>query len=122
MKRLLILSLTLMAATASADDAFAPDKRSHFAGGVIAGGIGTALADKFVPEHRFVVGTLLGTLPGLAVEIGDATNEAGFSTGDLAADFLGAMAGALVTDKLILKPVVHMGTDRYLGVVYEHRL
>ena len=119
MKRYWLLSLMLLSAAVSADDAFAPDKRSHFAGGVIAGGIGAGLANKFVPAHRFVVGTLLGTLPGLAVEMGDATNEAGFSVGDLAADLLGAMVGALVTDKLILKPVVKMGSDQYLGVVYE---
>lgn len=94
MKRYWLLSLILLSAAVSADDAFAPDKRAHFAGGVIAGGIGAGLANKFVPAHRFVVGTLLGTLPGLTVEMGDATNEAGFSVGDLAADFLGAMVSA----------------------------
>jgi VanZ family protein len=119
MKRYWSLLSIVLTTTVCADDAFAPDKRAHFAGGVIAGGVGAALADRFVPEHRFVVGTLLGTLPGLAVEIGDSTNEAGFSAGDLAADFVGAMVGALATDKWILKPVVKMNSDHYLGVVYE---
>ncbi len=119
MKRYWLFFLMLLSAAVSAGDAFAPDKRSHFVGGIVAGGVGAGLADKFVPAHRFVVGTLIGTLPGLAVEIGDSTNEAGFSVGDLAADFLGAMLGALVTDKLILKPVVNTGPDPYLGVVYE---
>ena len=56
MKRYWLLSLILLSAAVSADDAFAPDKRAHFAGGVIAGGIGAGLANKFVPAHRFVVG------------------------------------------------------------------
>ena len=122
MKRYWLLSLLLLSAATCASDAFAPDKRSHFAGGVIAGGVGAGLADRFFPKHRFIVGTLVGTLPGLAIELGDSTNEAGFSVGDLAADFLGAMLGAVVTDKFILKPVVEMGPDRYLGLVYEHPL
>jgi hypothetical protein len=93
-----------------------PDKASHFAGGVVAGGAGTAIANLFIPEHRLLVGTLLGTIPGLAIEIGDSTNDAGFSIGDLVADFLGSAVGALITDKLILKPVVQTGSEKRVSL------
>jgi hypothetical protein len=95
-----------------------PDKASHFAGGVVAGGAATAIADLFIPEHRLLVGTLLGTVPGLAIEIADSTNDAGFSVGDLVADFLGSAVGALITDKLILKPVVQTGPEKQVGLEF----
>lgn len=110
-----LLAACLTAAAAAADD-FSPDKRSHFVGGVLLGGLGAKVADYYVPDHRFLVGTALGTLPGLCIEIADSTNSSGFSGGDLLADFLGAAIGAYITDSFILRPVVHTDKDKFVGM------
>ncbi|MBI5616866.1 MAG: hypothetical protein HY943_11285 [Gammaproteobacteria bacterium] len=111
----IFLAACLAAATAAGDD-FGPDKRSHFVGGVLLGGLGAKIGDYYVPDHRFLVGTALGTLPGLCIEIADSTNSSGFSGGDLLADFLGAAIGAYLTDSFILKPVVHTDKDKFVGL------
>ena len=49
------------------------DKLSHFATGVPAGALATVLVDQFAPEYRLIGGALLGTVPGLIVEIVDST-------------------------------------------------
>jgi VanZ family protein len=82
---------------------FAPDKLSHFATAFPFGVLGTALVDQFAPNYRLVGGALLGTFPGLLVEIGDSTSKAGFSGGDLLADFVGSSLGALFTDQVVLR-------------------
>ena len=110
------LLLAALATGAAAADDFGPDKRSHFLGGVLLGGLGAKVADYAIPDHRFLVGTALGTLPGLCIEIADSTTASGFSGGDLLADFLGAAIGAYVTDSFILRPVVHTGPDKFVGM------
>lgn len=97
----LLLTAVLLAADAGAGG-IPPDKASHFAGGVASGAIATAVVDQFAPNYRLPGGVLLGTIPGLIIEIVDSTNDAGFSGGDLLADFLGSAVGALITDKVVL--------------------
>ena len=83
--------------------AFAPDKLTHFSFGVPCGIGGALVVNYFAPEYRLPGGALLGTAPGLLVEILDSTGSAGFSGGDLLADFVGSTLGALVTDQVILR-------------------
>jgi VanZ family protein len=94
----LLISLALVGSA----QAVPPDKLSHFATAVPAGAIATVVVDQFAPDYRLVGGALLGTVPGLIVEIVDSTGNAGFSGGDLLADFIGSTVGALITDKIVL--------------------
>ncbi len=95
------------------------DKLSHFATGVPAGALATVLVDQFAPEYRLVGGALLGTVPGLIVEIVDSTGDAGFSGGDLLADFIGSATGALITDQVILRFFFDRGPEEDYGVEVE---
>jgi VanZ family protein len=103
-----ILVVALVVASASGARAgdtgpFAPDKLSHFATSFPCGALGTVIVDQFAPDYRLVGGALLGTFPGLVVEIVDSTGTAGFSGGDLLADFVGSALGALITDQVVLR-------------------
>lgn len=95
------------------------DKLSHFAGGVASGAIATVVVDQFAPEYRLVGGILLGTIPGLIIEIVDSTNDAGFSGTDLLADFIGSTTGALITDKVVLHFFFDRGPEEDSGVEVE---
>jgi VanZ family protein len=99
--------------------AIPPDKLSHFAGGVASGAIATVVVDQFAPEYRLVGGILLGTVPGLIIEIVDSTNDAGFSGTDLLADFIGSATGALITDKIVLHFFFDRGPEEDSGVEVE---
>ncbi|HZR79543.1 MAG TPA: hypothetical protein VFD92_00485 [Candidatus Binatia bacterium] len=90
---------------------FAADKQTHFAAGVGCGIAATLIADQFTHDHRFIVGTFLGTIPGLAVEIHDSTVSSGFSEGDLALDFAGSALGAILTDLVVLPVAVRFFAD-----------
>ena len=83
--------------------AVAPDKLTHFSFGVASGAGATLVVNQFAPSYRLVGGALLGTAPGLLVEILDSTGSAGFSAGDLLADFVGSTLGAVLTDQIILR-------------------
>lgn len=95
------------------------DKLSHFATGVPAGALATVLVDQFAPRYRLVGGALLGTVPGLIVEIVDSTGDAGFSGGDLLADFIGSATGALITDQVALRFFFDRGPEKDYGVEVE---
>ena len=115
MKRLLLIAL-IVATTAGRAEAIPPDKLTHFAVSFPWGALGTVVADQFVPEYRLVAGALLGTVPGLCVEIGDSTTKSGFSGGDLLADFIGSSLGALFTDQVVLRFFFDkQGDDRVAG-------
>lgn len=107
--RFLVVALLAAATCATAAPAravpaaFAPDKLTHFSFGVPCGIGGTLVVNYFAPTYRLPGGALLGTVPGLIVEIIDSTHSAGFSGGDLLADFVGSALGALVTDQVILR-------------------
>lgn len=112
------LLLVLVASYAEAGG-IESDKVSHFLGGVASGAIATVVVDQFAPDYRLVGGILLGTVPGLAIEIADSTTSAGFSGGDLLADFLGSASGALITDKVVLHFFFDQGPDEDYGVEVE---
>ncbi len=118
MKKLLLLAVFVFLVTNAYAGGFPPpDKVAHFSGGVVAGGIATAVANEFVPEHRLITGIILGTIPGLIIEIENSTYSAGFSGGDLLADFLGSVVGSVISDKLILKFLVDdKGPNKTYGV------
>jgi VanZ family protein len=116
-----ILSFAVLIALALPDPARAlpADKLSHFATGVPAGALATVVVDRFAPEYRLVGGALLGTVPGLIVEIVDSTGSAGFSGGDLLADFIGSVTGALLTDQVVLRFFFDRGPQEDYGVEVE---
>lgn len=116
-----VRSTILAAALAvpSTAHAIPADKVSHFAGGVASGAAATVLVDQLAPEYRLPGGILLGTVPGLVIEIVDSTNDAGFSGTDLLADFIGAATGALLTDKVVLHVFFDRGPDEEYGVEVE---
>ena len=69
------------------------DKLEHFAVSVPFGAAGGWLTRD--TDHPVVYGTLIGTVPGLALQILNGTcPTAGFSYKDLFADALGALSGA----------------------------
>lgn len=69
------------------------DKLEHFGVSVPFGAIGGRLTRD--TDHPVVYGTLIGTVPGLALQILDGTcPNGGFSYKDLFADTLGALTGA----------------------------
>jgi len=52
---------------------------------------------KLKPPERIILGTALGSVPGLAKEIIDSTKKGDyFSGGDMAADIAGSFAGAVI--------------------------
>jgi VanZ family protein len=102
-KRILLSVLIVLSWAQVAAAKIEPDKLSHFATSVPFGGIATALVDQFAPQHRLLGGMVLGTVPGLVVEIVDSTGSAGFSSTDLLADLVGSAVGALLTDQVILR-------------------
>lgn len=116
-----VLSIALLIGLAHAGPARAipSDKLSHFATGVPAGALATVLVDQFAPEYRLIGGALLGTVPGLIVEIVDSTGDAGFSGGDLLADFIGSATGALITDQVVLRFFFDRGPEKDYGVEVE---
>jgi uncharacterized protein YfiM (DUF2279 family) len=87
------------------------DKLKHFAVSSIFGAASeTCLHYKtdLKTSGRIILGTTLGSLPGLAKEIVDSTKEGNhFSGGDLAAGvagaFLGAVVGNLINNKIQIK-------------------
>ncbi|MFN8603796.1 MAG: hypothetical protein U0842_25245 [Candidatus Binatia bacterium] len=116
-----VLSFAFLVGLAHPDPARAipADKLSHFATGVPAGALATVLVDQFAPEYRLIGGALLGTVPGLIVEIVDSTGDAGFSGGDLLADFIGSATGALITDQVVLRFFFDRGPEKDYGVEVE---
>ena len=116
-----VLSIALLIGLAHPAPARAipSDKPSHFATGVPAGALATVLVDQFAPEYRLIGGALLGTVPGLIVEIVDSTGDAGFSGGDLLADFIGSATGALITDQVVLRFFFDRGPEKDYGVEVE---
>lgn len=116
---ILLLALGPLLGRPGAAGAIPPDKLTHFATGVPAGAIATVVVDQFAPEYRLVGGMLLGTVPGLIVEIVDSTGDAGFSGGDLLADFIGSATGALITDQVILRFFFDRGPEEDYGVEVE---
>ena len=109
---LAFLPLALCCASASALD-LEVDKRKHLGVSFLLGVGAEQLAARAMPQYNSVaVGTAIAFVPGLLKELADHRRKdrtgrgEGFSHGDLAADAVGAFAGALtskyVSDRLTM--------------------
>ena len=78
------------------------DKFLHFGVSLLCGAAGESVlfyTTEWRNFYKISLGTTIGTLPGLFKEILDSTKEGGrFCTGDLAADFGGALCGAILSN------------------------
>jgi len=101
-RKRLILVVMIFAAFASADSLAVDDKTAHFGLSALFGaGAETVLHYRTDLEsvHRVAVGTLLGSVPGLAKEIADSQQDGNeFSGSDLTADVAGAFFGAFLSN------------------------
>lgn len=117
--------MLLFATQAFADTINVPGESAHLAGGAAISGIATAIADRYWPEHRALIGFSVGTASGIIGEgIDRATNGEEFSSmlQDVAFTALGAAIGAFITDKYILMPVIKRDQDNgtSLGLAVQH--
>ena len=114
---LFLLGIVSASGPARASDSF-ESEASHAAGGAAIAGTITYFADHYRPEHRGWIGFSASVAMGIALEGLDAANGHGFSVLDAASHALGAAAGAFVTDRYILAPVVKPEGKQgaYLGV------
>jgi hypothetical protein len=124
-KQIFFCIVLLFATQAFADTINVPGESAHVAGGAAISGIATAIADKYWPEHRALIGFSVGTASGIIGEgIDRASNGEAFSSmlQDVAFTTLGAAIGAFITDKYILMPVIKRdqadGTS--LGLAIQH--
>ena len=131
MKKLLCLCIVLLFATQAFAGSF--DKNtinwsselSHLAGGTVVAGVATAVADKYWPEHRALIGFSFGIAYSIISNTIDyVTLERTVSSQleDVAFDTLGAAIGSLITDKFILMPVIkrdHAGSS-YYGLAFQY--
>ncbi|QBQ97649.1 hypothetical protein [Paraburkholderia pallida] len=92
------------------------DKLEHFAVSAPFGAFGGWLTRD--TDHPVVYGTLIGTMPGLALQVLDGTcPTGGFSYKDLFADTLGALTGAWLAHwALIYSREPH---SRTIGLQYD---
>lgn len=103
MRRIVFVLLLALARPASADEFFAPDKLAHFGSSFAWGALADTglfhLVDVMGPVERTAAASALGLLPGLGVEIADElSSKYSFSWGDLAADAVGSVTGAITAE------------------------
>ena len=107
--------------------AFADNEWKHAAVGVAVGSAGTAIADRYWPENRALVGFAAGVAVGVLGEVVDRGHGWGKWDGrdsarDVVATAIGSAIGALVTDRWILMPVVKRTSQyEYYGLVGQRR-
>lgn len=113
--------LSLLTASAGANDSF-NSELSHFAGGAAMGAGFTAIADHFgYREHRGWIGFGVSTCIGVAGELLERASDHGdFSALDAGANVLGAAVGAYGTDRWLLAPVV-LPEAHYVGLMSRYR-
>jgi uncharacterized protein YfiM (DUF2279 family) len=97
------ISLFLILISISNEKAFAGDDRlKHFGISSLFGAASESVLHyktNLNPSERIILGTTLGSLPGLAKELIDSTKSGNqFSGNDLAADIAGAFLGAVVAN------------------------
>jgi len=98
---------------------------SHFGGGiVIAAGL-TAVADRYYPEDRAMIGFGVSSA-AFAIEEIIASASNGRWAGnllDVAMHTAGSAVGAVVTDRYLLMPVISQNTSEgtYIGFYAQHR-
>lgn len=101
-KRLFICLVAVLFSLPYANSAAVDDKTAHFGLSALFGaGAETYLhyRSEFEDVEKVALGTLLGSVPGLAKEIIDSQEDGNeFSGRDLAADVAGAFSGALLSN------------------------
>jgi hypothetical protein len=110
MKKILYcLAVLLMSAQALAYQTNVPGESAHVLGGAIIAGATTAVADKFWPEHRALIGFSVSFAVGIIGESFDRfkhDEQYPHIFEDIVFNTAGAAIGALITDKFILSPVI----------------
>lgn len=96
------------------------DKVKHLGVSFALGVAGEQLASRYTDANPVLVGAALGFVPGLLKEIADERRKGparpeGFSGKDLAADAVGAVAGALVSNLVSERFAVAFGRDHRGG-------
>ena len=96
---------------------------SHVVEGLIISGAATAIADRYWPEHRALIGFAVGASAGFIGEFAqDWAGNGKFSLMDAVSTAIGAAIGTLITDRFILMPVVKQQSgNSYIGVVTQLR-
>jgi uncharacterized protein YfiM (DUF2279 family) len=96
---------------------------SHALAGALMAGASTAVADRYCPEHRALIGFTVSASLGVLGEAYQSATGGKFSLLDAASNAAGAAIGSIVTDKLILVPVTRRGEHggAYYGVVSQIR-
>jgi uncharacterized protein YfiM (DUF2279 family) len=101
------------------------DKTAHFGISALFGaGAETVLHYRtdFEDVERVALGTLLGSVPGLAKEIIDSQEDGNkFSGGDMAADVAGAFSGAFLSNLFnnAIQVRIESGDEQQLSVVFD---
>ena len=99
---------------------------AHVAGGAVLAGAATAVADKYWPENRFLIGFFFSTAIGIIDEEMDrviSEEKYAHCIEDIAFHTVGAAIGTLITDKFILMPVMkrdHTGSA-YYGIAFQYQ-
>ncbi len=126
MKMLVFSCIVLLfALQAFADTINVPGESAHVVSGAVISGVTTAIADKYWPDHRALIGFSVGTAFGIIGEAIDrVSNGEKFSSmaQDVAFNTIGAVIGTLITDRYILTPVVereHAG-NTYYGLAIQY--
>lgn len=105
---LLICCCLLFASPVPAADCVTSETSHAIGGALIAGVVTGTVADKYWPEHRFLVGFTVSTaviLVGEGFQVADGARVSS-SLLDVGSHMIGAMIGATITDRYFLAPVV----------------
>lgn len=101
-----------------------PGESSHLVGGTVIAAASTAVADRYWPEHRALIGFSISTIFIIAAEGIQMTRGEKFSYSllDVASHTCGAAMGSMVTDRFILMPIVKQDStgSTYIGIAVQH--
>jgi len=105
---LLICCYLLLAYPALAADCVTSETSHAIGGGLIAGGVTGIIADKYWPEHRVLIGFAVSSSVVLISEGFQVADGARVSSSllDVGSHMIGALIGAVITDRYFLAPVV----------------
>ena len=128
MSRKFVICLVMMLAGFPCANSFAfDDKIAHFGLSALFGaGAETILHYRtdFEDVERVALGTLLGSVPGLAKEIIDSQEDGNeFSGSDLTADVAGAFSGALLSNLFnnAIQVRIESGGEKQVSVVLDRK-
>ena len=128
MSRKFVICLVMMLACFPCANSFAfDDKIAHFGLSALFGaGAETILHYRtdFEDVERVALGTLLGSVPGLAKEIIDSQEDGNeFSARDLTADVAGAFSGALLSNLFnnAIQVRIESGDEKQVSVVLDRK-